>query len=109
MTTEKQAAEVENIIEADDEVEAALFEYRTLKAAEDEAKRQTEAARERLTDLFNDRGADTFTLGGVPAVTRTAVRKTTLDKNILARLAPKALEKALKTSTYYRINLSNRT
>jgi len=94
-----------DVTEATPEVRALLDAYREAKADEDAAKVRAAQIRDQIIAAFTEAGADEFTIDGQKAATYLLKRRTGLDQQMLARLAPKALEKARKVTEYRELRL----
>lgn len=96
----------EAVVEATPEIEALLMEFRLAKRETAAAKAREDEIKDRVHAAFDGLGASEFTVEGRKIVSRTLSRRTDVDAKIVARLAPKAFEKARKVTEFYKINLA---
>lgn len=111
MTEIATPAEVENIVTADTDTAVLIARYSEVKREIDAAERRAKSLRDALMDAFVVKGASVFTdASGQTLLTRVeADSPQGYDFALLARLAPKALARAMKPRTkHYRLNLPRR-
>lgn len=96
----------EAVVEATAEVEALVMEFRMAKRDTVAAKAREDEVKTRLNAAFDALGASQITVEGRKVVSRTLKRQTTIQASVIAKLAPKAFEKARKVTEFYQINLA---
>lgn len=96
----------EAVVEATPEIEALLMELRLAKRETAAAKAREDEVKDRVNAAFADLGASEITVEGRKVASRTLKRRTSVDTGLIAKLAPKAFEKARKVTEFYQINLA---